>query len=163
MISDLAILVTPENTETFVRLFLAMSLGAILGLERVFAKKSAGIRTYALVSMGSALFILSSEYVVKQYLYTGIQVNPLQVASNIVVGVGFLGAGIIIFKDSKLTGLTTAAGLWVVSAIGMAVGFGYYLAAFFTTIFTLAIFTLLWYVEEKLFTAYKGIDVPEER
>lgn len=163
MIPDLLILVTPENTEVFVRLFLAMSLGAILGLERVFAKKSAGIRTYALVSMGSALFILASEYVVKQYLYTGIQVNPLQVASNIVVGVGFLGAGIIIFKDSKLTGLTTAAGLWVVSAIGMTVGFGYYIAAFFTTIFTLAIFTLLWYVEEKLFTVYEGIDVPEER
>jgi putative Mg2+ transporter-C (MgtC) family protein len=163
MIEDMLILVTAENIEIFVRLFLAMSLGAILGLERVFAKKSAGIRTYALVSMGSALFILVSEYVTRQYLSSDVQVNPLQVASNIVVGVGFLGAGIIIFKDSRLTGLTTAAGLWVVSAIGMAVGFGYYMAAFFTTIFTLMIFTVLWYVEEKLFTAYKGIDVPEER
>lgn len=131
----------------FIKLLLALVCGAILGLERIFEHRPAGMRTYALVSMGSAMFIIVSEIVTKHYLSLNLFSDPLRVASNIVVGIGFLGTGIIIFKDSTLVGLTTAAGLWLAAGIGMAVGFGLYDAAFLGTIFTLFIFTILYYVE----------------
>ncbi len=138
-----------ENLEILTKLIVALVFGAVLGLERVFARRTAGVRTYALVSMGSALFVLIGELVTRGYLEQSLptDVDSLRIASNIVVGVGFLGAGVIVFKDSALSGLTTAAGLWVSAAIGVAVGFGHYAAGFIATLLTLFIFTVLWYVE----------------
>lgn len=158
----ISLLVTQENVDIFIKLFLGLSLGAILGLERIFAHRTAGVRTYALVSMGSTLLIIISEAISHQYLGIGFNPDPLKIASNIVVGVGFLGAGIIIFKDSKLIGLTTAAGLWVSAAIGISVGYGMYLPAFFATIFTLFIFTILWYIESGLLSLYDSHKGSEE-
>jgi putative Mg2+ transporter-C (MgtC) family protein len=130
------------------KLILAVIFGALLGLERSLARKTAGMRTYTLVSMGAALFVIIAEMVGQHYMELGIRTfDPLRVASQVIVGIGFLGAGLIIFQDNKLRGLTTAAGLWVAAGLGMAVGYGLYLVAAMVTILTLFIFTILWYVE----------------
>ncbi len=131
------------------RLFVALMLGMIIGTERVWAHKTAGMRTYALVSMGSALFVVISNEMIKYYAgFSGM--NPLMIVSQIVVGIGFLGAGIIFNKDSKLVGLTTATGLWVSAGIGMASGLGLFNIAIIATILTLFIFIILWYIEEMI-------------
>jgi putative Mg2+ transporter-C (MgtC) family protein len=131
----------------FLDLFVALILGGVIGIERTRWHKTAGVRTYALVSLGSALFVVVSRIIDIQYLSLT-NFDPLRVASQIVVGVGFLGAGLIILQDNKLKGLTTAAGLWVAAGIGMAAGFGLYAVALFATILTLCVFTLFWYLEK---------------
>jgi putative Mg2+ transporter-C (MgtC) family protein len=143
-----------EHVDFFVRLLVAMFLGALLGMERrVYARKMAGMRTYALVSMGAALFVVVADIVTVRYV--GITMfDPLRVASQVVVGIGFIGAGLIIFHESRLVGLTTAAGLWVAAGIGVAAGYGLYAIAFFVTLLTLFIFVILWHVEQWL--AKKG-------
>ena len=142
-------LATSASMDIFMKLSMALLFGAILGLERIFAHRSAGIRTYALVSMASALFVIISELVLRQYLEIGIITDPLRMASNIVIGVGFLGTGIIIFKDPTLMGLTTAAGLWLAAGIGMAVGFNLNSLAVFATFLTILVFVVLWPVERR--------------
>lgn len=146
----IASLSSDESIGLVIKLSIALVLGGILGLERIFEHKPAGMRTYALVSMGSAMFVIISEIVSKNYIELGLNPDPLKVASNIIVGVGFLGTGIIIFKDSTLIGLTTAAGLWLAAGIGMATGYGLYEAAFIGMLLTLLIFTVLSYIERGL-------------
>lgn len=136
----------PENIDMFTRVFVAMALGALLGIERVFAHKTAGMRTYSLVAMGAALFTVISAVVTKDFTPLA-NFDPLRVASQIVVGLGFLGGGIIIFHDKRVSGLTTAAGLWVSGAIGVACGFALYPIASFVTVLTLFIFSLMWFLE----------------
>lgn len=132
-----------------VRLLIALLLGMIIGTERVWAHKTAGMRTYALVSMGSALFVIISNEMVKYYTgFSGL--NPIMMVSQIVVGIGFLGAGLIFTKDSKLMGLTTATSIWVCAGIGMAAGFKLYNIAIVATLLTLFIFIVLWFVEKNL-------------
>jgi|SRR3989344_2980244 len=139
----------PENIDYFTRLLVAFVFGSFLGIERVLAHKTAGMRTYALVSLGAALFVVMSVSVVKDF--SGISnYDPLRVASQIVVGLGFLGAGVIIFRGERLSGLTTAAGLWVSGAIGAAAGFGLYAIAGFTTLLVLFIFSALWFLEKEI-------------
>lgn len=137
------------TVEIFKHLLLAAFLGAFMGLERVFAHKTAGIRTYALVSMGSALFIVVSSVVTATYL-GATPFDPLRIAAGIVTGIGFLGAGTIIFKNSHLEGLTTAAGLWVAAGVGIASGFGLYAIAIFATVVTLFVFTAMWFLEARV-------------
>lgn len=135
--------------DILVRLSVALLLGMIIGTERVWAHKTAGMRTYALVSMGSALFVIVSNEMVKYY--TGFSgMNPLMIISQIVVGVGFIGSGLIFSKESKLVGLTTATGLWVCAGIGMAAGFKLYGIAVIAATLTLFIFIVLWFLEEQL-------------
>ena len=130
-------------------LFTALFLGMIIGTERVWAHKTAGMRTYALVSMGSALFVIVSSEMVKAYAgFSGM--NPLHIVAQIIVGVGFIGTGLIFTKDNKLMGLTTATGLWVSAGIGMACGFGLYNIAIIASVLTLFIFIVLWFLEEQL-------------
>ena len=136
-------------SEIISRLVIALGFGCLIGLQRSLVGKMAGMRTYALVSLGSSLFILVSQIV--SYQYVGVTVfDPLRVASQVVVGIGFLGAGLIIFKGNNLSGLTTAAGLWVAAGIGMASGYGLYFVALVATVLTLIIFTGLWYLENSL-------------
>jgi putative Mg2+ transporter-C (MgtC) family protein len=131
------------------RLFVALFLGMVIGAERVWAHKTAGMRTYALVSMGSALFVIISNEMVKYYAgFSGL--NPLMLVAQIVVGVGFIGSGLIFAKETKMMGLTTATGLWVSAGIGMAAGFKLFNIAIVATILTLFIFIVLWFVEEQL-------------
>ena len=112
----------------------AIILSAILGWQRQRLGKWAGIRTYALVGGGSALFTVLS--------MTAFDFDSARVASNIVTGIGFLGAGTILHRADRVEGLTTAAGLWMVAAIGMSVGVGYYVLAAATTLLAFLIFVL---------------------
>lgn len=141
-------LFTVTDGELLVRLTVAMALGLFVGAERSRVGKRAGMRTYALVSLGAALFIIIAGVVSAKYTGTTI-FDPLRVASQVVVGIGFLGAGVIFVQRDKLTGLTTAAGLWVVAAIGAACGYGLYVIAAYVTVLTLLIFEALWYVESR--------------
>ena len=136
-------------TDFFVRLVVAAVLGGLLGFERTIAGKVAGLRTYALVSLGSALFVSVSELVVANSGGPTV-VDPLRIASQVVLGIGFLGAGLIVFRESRVSGLTTAAGLWVAAGIGVTVGFGFYWLAIFAALLTLAVFTILWLIEKKM-------------
>ncbi len=139
----------PVTLEIVCRLAVALLLGMLIGIERVWAHKTAGIRTYALVSMGSALFVIISEMMAQAYSL-GSGFDPSRIASQVVVGVGFIGAGLIFTKDSKLVGITTATGLWVSAGIGMASGFGLYNIAIIATILTLFVFVVLWFLEARL-------------
>ena len=134
--------------EPFIQLVLAMACGSVLGIERYFIGKVAGMRTYGLVSMGACLFILVTTLVGVDMPI--VDFSPTQVMAGIITGIGFLGAGLIIFKDSKVTGLTTAAGLWVAAGIGIAIAYKLYGIAIFATLLTLFNFTILWRVETKL-------------
>lgn len=139
------------NWEILARLALAVVLGGVLGIERTRAGKTAGMRTYALVSLGSALFVIIADLVVARYLELGLRsLDPLRVASQVVVGIGFLGAGLIIFKDQKISGLTTAAGVWVSAGIGMAIGYGFYALGLLVGVLTLLIFSVFWSLERYL-------------
>jgi putative Mg2+ transporter-C (MgtC) family protein len=114
------------------QLILALALGGMLGWQRERWGKWAGPRTYALVTAGATLFtVLSSN---------AFDSSPAMVAAGIVTGIGFLGAGTILHKENRVEGLTTAAGLWISAAIGMAVGIGYYLLAIGVSIMVLLIF-----------------------
>ncbi len=138
-----------QNLNIFLQLAVAALLGGIIGIERSVAHKMAGMRTYALVSMSATLFIVISNIVTAQYI--GItNFDPLRMASQVVVGIGFIGAGLIIFKRSKLRGLTTAAGLWVAAGIGMAVGYELYAIAVFVSALTIFTFTIMWFIEDKV-------------
>lgn len=137
------------NPELLVRLFVAMLLGMAIGAERIFANKTAGMRTHALVAMGSALFVIIADVVSMAHGQNS-SLDQIRMASQVVVGVGFLGAGLIVFQDSQVKGLTTASGLWVSAAIGIATGFGLYTLAIAGVILTLFIFTVLWFIEERI-------------
>lgn len=142
-------IIEPATLDIILRLSVSLLLGMAIGTERVWAHKTAGMRTYALVSMGSALFVIVSSEMVKYYTgFTGL--NPLMITAQIVVGVGFIGSGLIFSKESKSIGLTTATGLCVAAGIGMAAGFGLYNIAVVSTILTLFIFIVLWFIEEQL-------------
>ncbi len=140
-------LLTPEVVALITRLSIAMLLGMIIGVERIVAHKTAGMRTYALVSMGAALFVLVSENIALLY-QGGSSFNLAAIPAAIVSGIGFLGAGMIIFKETRLIGLTTATGIWVSAGIGMAAGFGLFSLAIIATLLTLFIFIVLWFVEK---------------
>ena len=125
--------------EIIYRLFFAACLGAFIGAERSFFKKQAGLRTFALVALASALFA---------YLGSTLEPNnPSRVLANIVVGVGFLGAGLIFLHEEKIIGLTTAAALWATTAIGSAIGLGYYFEGIWVTVLSLIILWLFTYIE----------------
>lgn len=141
-----------EVLEIFGQLFLAIILGGVIGLEREIAKKPAGLRTYSLVSLGSALFCLISQLAFIQNL--GYSLDPSRIASQIIVGIGFLGAGVIIFHRSKIRGITTAASLWVTAGIGMSVGFKLYLLALSATFLVLLVLFIFWLIEAHLVRKY---------
>jgi putative Mg2+ transporter-C (MgtC) family protein len=122
--------------ESLLRLALAAALGGLIGVEREIREREAGLRTHMLVSLGSALFTVVSAYGFHAFLASGqsvVRADPTRIAAQIVTGIGFLGAGAIIRQGLSVRGLTTAATLWVVAAIGLASGAGYYSAAVITT------------------------------
>lgn len=136
--------------QLFFQLILAAFLGCFIGLEREIRKKEAGMRTYSLVCLGSALFsILAFEIFNQLNSNPGISFDPSRVIQAVAVGIGFLGAGIIIFREQHVEGLTTAAGLWVVAAIGVAIGSGFYFIAISTALIAMVILSILRITEEK--------------
>src|SRR3954452_7892130 len=122
--------------EALLRLTLAAALGGIIGVERELREREAGLRTHLLVALGSALFTIVGAYGFHDFLASGqsvVRADPTRIAAQIVTGIGFLGAGAIIRQGLAVRGLTTAATLWVVAAIGLASGAGYYSGAVITT------------------------------
>ena len=129
---------TPDITwaEVALRLAVAAALTGAVGLERELRERAAGLRTHMLVGVGSALFTLVSAYAWGDFTFDrqlGVVLDPTRISAQIVTGIGFLGAGAIIRQGLSVRGLTTAAGLWVAAAIGMAVGAGYWAAALIAT------------------------------
>ena len=125
-----------SSLEIALRLAVAAVLTGAIGLERELRERAAGLRTHMLVGVGAALFTLVSAYAWGDFVFDrtrGTILDPSRIAAQIVTGIGFLGAGAIIRQGISVRGLTTAAGLWVVAAIGMAVGAGFYVAALVTT------------------------------
>lgn len=123
-----------DNLHITLRLLLAMVLGGVVGLEREQANHPAGLRTHILVCLGSALLMLLSIYGFSQFVYEeNVRIDPARLATAVITGIGFLGAGTIIFTGKAIAGLTTAASLWVVAAIGLAVGAGFYFPSILTT------------------------------
>lgn len=140
----------------FAKLLLAMLLGGVIGTERaVLAKQSAGTRTFGLVSLGACLFIITGSYVDTAYLSV-LNSDPMRTAAAIIMGIGFLGGGIIVFRGDTVHGTTTAAGLWIAAGVGIAVGFGMYAVATFTTILSLLMFTGMWYLENRFKHWFEG-------
>ncbi|MDB5225447.1 MAG: MgtC family transporter [Candidatus Adlerbacteria bacterium] len=141
--------VSAIEAEVIVRLVVAAVLGACMGLERSLAGKHAGMRTYALVSLGSALFTVIG--VVASYQLSSFAgINPLQIAGSIVIGIGFIGSGLAMSKGDTHVELTTAAGIWLMAAVGMTAGFGYFGVALAATVLGILIFSLLLRIENKL-------------
>jgi putative Mg2+ transporter-C (MgtC) family protein len=143
----------PQQIIIFLQLLLAVFLGSIVGIEREYLGKAAGVRTFALVSLSACLFTIISRDGFSSFVgQPGVSLNPAQLAGSVITGIGFLGAGLIIFRGMKIEGLTTASGLWTVTAIGMAVACKLYLIAVFTTLLVVAIFAGLRIINlEKIF------------
>jgi putative Mg2+ transporter-C (MgtC) family protein len=135
-----------------VRLVLSVFLGGLIGFERQMHRRTAGLRTNILVCLGSCLIMLVSQYMFEIYK-NQVNVDPSRIAASIITGIGFLGAGAIIREREKeaVRGLTTAACLWVVAGIGMAVGCGFYTASLVTTALTLIVLFFLRYFEGMIF------------
>lgn len=136
------------NHDIFINLFIAMALGMVIGVERFIAGKTAGMRTYTLISMGAALFVTISQLVTASM--GGVNYDPLRIAAQVVAAAGFLGVGAIFHKDNQVSGVTTASGLWVSAGVGMAAGFGLYAVAIASTVLTLFTFIVLWFIEKQI-------------
>lgn len=134
--------------EFVLRLFVAAMLGGVIGLEREYRAKEAGFRTHFLVALGSGLFMILSQFGFNDVLghYEQVSLDPSRIASQVVTGIGFIGAGTIIFQKHVVRGLTTAAGLWVTSAIGMTAGAGMYVLSIATTVLVLLCLEALYFI-----------------
>ncbi len=131
------------------QMVLSMLLGAIVGFERRRRGQSAGVRTFSLIAMGSTLAMVLSVYV-PQTFAVGLNGDVSRIAAQVISGIGFLGAGAIIQMKGSVRGLTTAAGIWMVSALGMAIGAGLYLVGIVATGLILFILVLLERIEHKV-------------
>jgi putative Mg2+ transporter-C (MgtC) family protein len=142
----------PRLEEILLRLMLAAVLGSVVGIERERLDWAAGLRTHMLVCLGSTLFMLVSAFGFADILGTpGIGLDPSRIAAQVVSGVGFLGAGTIILRREAVRGLTTAASVWTVAAVGLAVGGGLYFAAISATVLILVILAGIKPLERRLF------------
>ncbi|MGN7360558.1 MgtC/SapB family protein [Paenibacillus sp. SAF-054] len=136
-----------DNTHILLRLLLSVLLGGLVGLERERSNHAAGLRTHILVCMGSTLIIMLSIYGFSEFVHeVNIRIDPARLASAVITGVGFLGAGTILFTGKSITGLTTAASVWVIAAVGLSIGAGFYFASIAATLLillTLVVFNKL--------------------
>jgi putative Mg2+ transporter-C (MgtC) family protein len=150
----------PSETELLLRLVLACVLGGAVGMERELSGQGAGFRTHILVALGSCLFTLISAYAFQEFLHpqqAHISFDPTRIAAQIVTGVGFLGGGAILRSGLGVRGLTTAASLWVVAAVGMAAGAGFYGAAGLSTGLALVSLWGLKRVRRRFFEELRGL------
>lgn len=131
------------------RIFLSFVLGSIVGVERKRKGQMAGLRTFALISMGACIAMMLSIYVCQETVGL-LRGDPSRIAAQVISGIGFLGAGTIIQMKGSVRGLTTAAGIWIIATIGMAVGCGLYLIALVATVFVLVVLIVLERLEHKV-------------
>jgi len=134
--------------EVIFKLFLALVLGGIIGLERKKKKKEAGFQTYSLVCLGSCLFTILGFSLLET---TKEALDILRIIQAVAIGMGFIGAGSIVFYQDKIKGLTTAAGLWATSGIGIAIGASFYFLAIFSTFLILLILAGFSLIEKRIF------------
>ncbi len=139
------------EVQMIIRLLLAAFLGGIIGIERELHEKAAGFRTHILVCIGSCLIMLTSMHIFEVYRNVA-AVDPGRIAAQVVSGIGFLGAGTIIRSRASVLGLTTAASLWSVAGIGLAVGSGLFILSTFSTVLILASLLVLNKVHGRLKT-----------
>ncbi|MBH5320235.1 MgtC/SapB family protein [Paenibacillus sp. GSMTC-2017] len=145
-----------SEVDILIRLFLALLLGGLIGLEREQSNHAAGLRTNILVCLGACLLMLLSIYGFSDFVEEpNVRVDPARLAAAVITGVGFLGAGTILFTGKSITGLTTAASLWVVAAIGLAVGAGFYFASVSVTVMALLTLWLFNKLEKRFITSKK--------
>ena len=131
-------LLSPHNWDMILRLLLATVLGGAVGIERGSGDRPAGFRTHILVCLGSALMMIVSQYGFMDVVNgTSVRLDPSRIAAQVVSGIGFIGAGTIIFRKQIVRGLTTAAGLWATAGIGLAIGSGMYVIGIVATVLTL--------------------------
>ena len=142
-------MVTISDGQIYLRLTLSLVLGGLIGLERQLHRRTAGLRTHIMVCLGSCLIMLTSLYVFDIYI-NKVPLDPVRIASNIVTGVGFLGAGAIIRDSGGIKGLTTASSLWLVAGIGIAIGCGFYHAAIFSSVLGLVTLFFLRYTDHSI-------------
>lgn len=149
---------TTFGLDIILRLVLSLVAGSIVGYERMLRHKSAGIRTHAMVALGSAVFAIVSKYgFLDIVFYNGASVDTSRVAANIVTGVCFLGAGMIFVRGKSISGLTTAAGIWTVSAIGMVFGCGMYSLGLIST----GLIAVIQYVLQKPLIKLEGASLTD--
>jgi putative Mg2+ transporter-C (MgtC) family protein len=143
-----------SDVEAIQRLALAMVVGAVLGLERERLDRPAGLRTYMLVVEGACLFMICAILLAEQINRAGGVSDPGRIASTVVQGIGFIAAGVILTTGKEVIGLTTAAGLWVATALGLLIGAGFYLIAIVAAIATVVALIALRGIEDRLFRAH---------
>ncbi|MCP6718414.1 MAG: MgtC/SapB family protein [Patescibacteria group bacterium] len=136
------------DNEIIYQLILSVILGGLLGIERKYKRKEAGLQTYSLIVLGTCLFTIVA--LEMNNTFNG-DFDVLRIIQAVAVGIGFIGAGVIFQQSSGVMGLTTAAGLWVASAIGVAVGTKFYFLAAFATLLSLIIFIIFGILEVKIF------------
>ncbi len=138
--------------EALLRILVAVALGAMFGLERELTDKPAGLRTYMLVAEGAALFMVGSILLAQELVPAGggVAPDPTRIPVGIVTGVGFLGAGVIFRSRDRILGITTAASIWVVAAVGMLAGAGYYITAVGGTVVGLLTLSALRILERQI-------------
>lgn len=139
----------PVDLDIFIKLVLSVVLGGVIGWERETHGRAAGLRTHILVSLGSCLIMLTSIFIFDAYK-TQTSCDPARIAAGVVTGIGFLGAGTILRYRASVIGLTTAASVWAVSAIGLAVGVGFYYASIVTTLLVILTLWLVAKFEKRL-------------
>ena len=150
------ILLDLNIVSTFARLILALACGGILGIERGRKRRPAGFRTYMLVCMGSALVMMTNQYICTIYP----SVDPSRMGAQVVSGIGFLGAGtIIVTGRNRVKGLTTAAGLWAAACVGLSIGIGYYEGAVIGCLLIFAVMALLHKLDDWVMSSTKIIDL----
>lgn len=135
------------DIQTVGKLLLASFLGGVVGLQRELRHKPAGLRTNMFICIGSTLFTLLSDEIAKR-----VGGDHLRIAAQLIPGIGFIGAGAILHAGGSVIGLTTAATIFVVASVGMAIGGGLYMTAVFTTLLVLAVLSLLGWAEDRFGT-----------
>lgn len=152
----LEILLRYDIITVSVRLILALLCGGVLGFERGRKKRPAGFRTYILVCLGAALVMMTNEFIAKKY-GTG---DPSRMASQVISGIGFLGAGtIIVTGHNRVKGLTTAAGLWAAACIGLAIGIGFYSGALMGCFLIFVVMSALHNLDERAMSVTKVLNI----
>ena len=144
------------------RLAAAAGLGAAIGLERELDEKAAGLRTHMLVSLGSALFTMVGAYGFEDFAKSGATTDPSRIAAQVVTGIGFLGAGVIFRQGFTVRGLTTAASLWVVAAVGMASGAGFWKGVVVGTVVGIASLRPLGWLKERAMPQRRAVRLSVE-
>jgi putative Mg2+ transporter-C (MgtC) family protein len=136
-----------SDVEAIQRLALAMVVGAVLGIERERLDRPAGLRTYMLVVEGACLFMICAILLAEQVVQAGGVSDPARIASTVVQGIGFIAAGVILTTGKEVIGLTTAAGLWVATALGLLIGAGFFVVAIVATVATVVALVVLRHFE----------------